>query len=75
MHGKGKIPRENGFLRGVYLRENGARKGFGATVLRRSAANNWQISTSCLYFVEQLPVYILLNNSYTVADISIMFHI
>ena len=33
MHGKGKIPQEEGFLRGLYLRENGARKAFVAGVL------------------------------------------
>ena len=34
MHGKGKIRREEGFLRGLYLRENGALKAFGASVLK-----------------------------------------
>ena len=33
MHGKGKFSREEGFLGGLYLRENGTRKAFGASVL------------------------------------------
>ena len=33
MPGKGKFSWEEGFLWGLYLRENGARKAFGASVL------------------------------------------
>ena len=33
MPGKGNFPREEGFLRGLFLRENRAQKAFGASVL------------------------------------------
>ena len=35
MPGKGKFFREEGFLGGLYLRENGAWKAFGASVLNK----------------------------------------
>ena len=35
MPGKGKFSREEGFLGGLYLRENGAWKAFGASVLNK----------------------------------------
>ena len=33
---QGKFSREEGFLGGLYFRENGARKAFGASVLNES---------------------------------------
>ena len=45
MPGKWKFSREEGFLGGLYLQENGARKAFGASVL-----NKFEVLTMHLTF-------------------------